>query len=1124
MLSRARDRVLLECWRFLVFGGLIGLLPGGEVLAQQVDFQRQVRPILAAKCFTCHGPDEAAREADLRLDRFEDAIADRGGAPAIRPGELEASEAWHRINSTDDDLRMPPPGPQAPLSPEQIAILARWIEQGAKYEDHWAFIPPKRAPVPLPVAADPAESAAVGPQSPIDAFINRSLTEAGLRPAPQADRYALVRRVYLDLIGIPPTPEQTDAFVEDSSPVAYERLVDTLLASPDYAARWARPWLDLARYADTNGYEKDRPRTIWPYRDWVLDAINQDLPYDQFSIRQLAGDTFENATSADRIATGFHRNTMLNEEGGIDPQEFRFHAMNDRVATTGTVWMGLTIGCAQCHTHKYDPITHHDYYSLYAFLNEADEVELEIADADVARRRQEIAAAIAKIENELIAQYLAQPHESELPWVAEPEPAPAAPPEAAQPEAAQPEAALPAVSPAAAEAPKPDPAKPDAAPAIPAPAVPQPPAKTPAELLAERQAAVSNEYAQFLRTLRDTSAAWQVVVPREMASTLPILRTLDDGSILASGDVTKREVFTLHFDPPAAGEEVSSYTALRLEALPDPSLPAGGPGMAFYEGRRGDFFLSEMVVTHNGQPLRLHRASASYGKISIGSGSADAANVLDGEGSTGWSTSGHEGQAERWVAQFEQPFRPDGSWSIEMTFERHFAAPLGRFRFSLAAEPTAPSDEEPAAPMVAAQPHGPEQEAAFYRWKRDPAQVPDDAVLDAVRRTFIARSETLAELRKPIEALRNQMPESVRTLVMLPRDRDQQRVTSIYHRGEYLHPREPVTASIPQLFVPLSERPPKNRAEFARWLVSPANPLFARVTVDRAWRELFGRGIVDTAGDYGTQSEPPSHPELLDYLATEFVSDEMSMKRLHRQIVLSDAYRRDSRVVEAARDVDPNNRLLATGPRRRLEAERVRDSLLAASGLLTHAWGGPSVFPPQPESVTASAYGRTPWNASTGGDRYRRSLYTYAKRTAPFAAFGVFDGPTGESCIPRRDVSNSPLQALTLLNDAMFQDMAAALADDVLRRRPDAAPEVIVNDLFRRLMTRPPTDQESAAILAFHAGLNPVNAADPAAAPEAADAAPPEGPAEAADPVDPRAAWVLVARALMNSDEAITTP
>ena len=1122
-----------------MFGGLVGLLPGGEVLAQQIDFQRQVRPILAAKCFTCHGPDEAAREADLRLDRFEDAVADRGGTPAIRPGELEASEAWHRINSTDDDLRMPPPGPQAPLSPEQIAILARWIEQGAKYEDHWAFIPPKRAPVPLPVAADPAESAAVGPQSPIDAFINRSLAEAGLRPAPQADRYALVRRVYLDLIGIPPTPEQTDAFVQDSSPVAYERLVDTLLASPDYAERWARPWLDLARYADTNGYEKDRPRTIWPYRDWVLDAINQDLPYDQFSIRQLAGDTFENATPADRIATGFHRNTMLNEEGGIDPQEFRFHAMNDRVATTGTVWMGLTIGCAQCHTHKYDPITHHDYYSLYAFLNEADEVELEIEDADVARRRQEIAAAIAKIENELIARYLAQPHESELPWVAEPEPAPEPAP-AAPPEAALPEAALPAVSPPAPEAPMPDPAKPDAppatpAPATPAPAAPQPPAKTPAELLAERQAAVSKEYAQFLRTLRDTSAAWQVVVPREMASTLPILRTLDDGSILASGDVTKREVFTLHFDPPAAGEEVS-FTALRLEALPDPSLPAGGPGMAFYEGRRGDFFLSEMVVTHNGQPLRLHRASASYGKISIGSGSADAANVLDGEGSTGWSTSGHEGQAERWVAHFEQPFRPDAPWSIEMTFERHFAAALGRFRFSLAAEPTTPNDQQPPAPVVAAQPHGPEQEAAFYRWKRDPAQVPDDAVLDAARRTFIARSETLAEPRKPIEALRNQMPESVRTLVMLPRDRDQQRITSIYHRGEYLHPREPVTASIPQLFVPLSERPPKNRAEFARWLVSPANPLFARVTVDRAWRELFGRGIVDTAGDYGTQSEPPSHPELLDYLATEFVSDEMSMKRLHRQIVLSDAYRRDSRVVEAARAVDPNNRLLATGPRRRLEAERVRDSLLAASGLLTHAWGGPSVFPPQPESVTASAYGRTPWNASTGGDRYRRSLYTYAKRTAPFAAFGVFDGPTGESCIPRRDVSNSPLQALTLLNDAMFQDMAAALADDVLRRHPNAVPEAIVNDLFRRLMTRPPTEEESAAILAFHAGLSPMNAADPAVAPEAADPALPEGSAEAADPalpegsaeaadpVDPRAAWVLVARALMNSDEAITTP
>lgn len=1082
-----RGRLLFAGGRGLAVACAVWLLLGDGVLAEQVDFQRQVRPILAAKCFTCHGPDEAAREADLRLDRYEDAVAERGGAPAIRPGELEASELWHRINSSDDDLRMPPPGPQAPLSPEQIAILAKWIEQGAEYQDHWAFLPPKRSEVPLPVTTGAAVPAGIQPSSPIDAFINRSLADSGLQPAPQADRYALVRRVYLDLIGIPPTPEQADAFVQDASPVAYERLVDALLASPDYAQRWARPWLDLARYADTNGYEKDRPRTIWPYRDWVLNAINQDLPYDEFSIKQLAGDTLENATPADRIATGFHRNTMLNEEGGIDPQEFRFHAMNDRVATTGTVWMGLTIGCAQCHTHKYDPITHHDYYSLYAFLNEADEVELEIEDANVARRRQELAIAIAKIEDELIAQYLAQPPESELPWVAAPEPvpAPAAPPQPEPPVAS---------TPATAGEAKPDAATPDAGQPTPAPAAPEPPPKSPAELLAERQAAVSKEYAQFLRTLRDTAAAWQVVVPREMASTLPILRTLEDGSVLASGDVTKREVFTLHFDPPAAGEEVS-YTALRLEALPDPSLPAGGPGMAFYEGRRGDFFLSKLVMTHNGQPLRLHRASASYGKISIGSGSADAANVLDGEGSTGWSTSGHEGQAERWVAQFETPFRPDGPWSIEMTFERHFAAALGRFRFSLAtAEPTASSD----APLaIAAQPHGPDEEAAFYRWKQDPAQVPDETVLDAVRRTFIGTSEALGELRKPIEALRNQMPEAVRTLVMLPRDRDQQRITTIYHRGEYLHPREPVTASIPQLFAPLSERPPRNRAEFARWLVSPANPLFARVTVDRAWRELFGRGIVDTAGDYGTQSEPPSHPELLDHLAAEFVSDEMSMKRLHRQIVLTDAYRRDSREVEAARAIDPKNRLLATGPRRRLEAERVRDSLLAASGLLTHAWGGPSVFPPQPASVTAQAYGRTAWNESTGGDRYRRSLYTYAKRTAPFAAFGVFDGPTGESCIPRRDVSNSPLQALTLLNDAMFQEMAAALADDVLRRSPDAAPEAIVRDVFRRLMTRPPTSEESDTILAFHAGL---------------------------DASDPRAAWVLVARALMNLDEAITTP
>lgn len=1040
--DRLRLLVVGPC---LLIGFLFNAVGGLNVAAEEVDFRRQVQPILAGKCFTCHGPDEAAREAGLRLDRFEDAVEDRGGYQAITPGDHANSEVWQRVASQDEDLRMPPLGPHEPLTPEQVDVIARWIDQGAEYQRHWAFVPPQRPEIPFD-ATIPAGATRVGdtPATPIDAFINRRLAEAGLEPGAEADRYALVRRVYLDLIGVPPSVEQADAFVSDESPLAYQRLVDRLLASPDYAERWARPWLDLARYADTNGYEKDRPRTIWPYRDWVLEAINADLPYDRFSILQLAGDMVDGAGEAEHVATGFHRNTMLNEEGGIDPQEFRFHAMNDRVATTGTVWMGITVGCAQCHTHKYDPITHTDYYAMFALLNDADDIEWEIEDAAVTERRAAIEEKIRKIERRLITEYGLDP--------------------------------LAAVANAGATD--------DRAADTTGDVVEETDSGAAASDEPEAQRdAVANEFAEFVGRSRDSAADWQTAVPVELTSTLPILRVLDDGSVLASGDVTKRDVYRLRFEPPPGDQAI---TAIRLEALPDESLPAGGPGMAFYEGRRGDFFLSELKLTVDGEAVKLQDASVNYGKISLGSGTADAANVIDGEGSTGWSTGGREGEPHRWVANFETPFRPQGPWSIELVFERHYAAPLGRFRVSLASQ----SDPATASPLAA------EGESRLSAWKRTGEIDPNDEWLDRLSRRFIATADSLAEQRQPLERLRREMPEPVRTLVTRQRPDADARTTRRYHRGEYLQPKEVVGPAIPEVFAEYCESPPTNRYEFAHWLVSPANPLYARVAVDRAWRELFGRGIVHTAGDYGTQSESPTHPELLDYLATEFTSSQ-SIKRLHRELVLSDTYRRSVVAEPDVAAADPENRLLAAGPRRRLEGERIRDSLLAASGLLTRHWGGPSVFPPQPKSVTAAAYGNVAWNVSSGADRFRRSVYTYAKRTAPFAAFAVFDGPTGETCLPRRDISNSPLQALTLLNDAMFLEMAEALADDVLARVADDRPASVASELFRRLAVRPAAEDELAAILDFHAGL---------------------------DVDEPRTAWVLVARALMNLDEVITTP
>ncbi len=529
--------------------GFVGVLCLTNLSATRGDpasFNRDVRPILASTCFECHGPDEDSREADLRLDLREGAVADLGGYQAIKPGDPDSSEVFLRIISDDPDAKMPPPDSGKSLTAEQIETLRHWIAGGGDYERHWAFVPPTLPRLPKVKQES-------WPRNEIDLFVLARLEAEGLTPSPEADRYALVRRVYLDLIGLPPTPEEADAFVQNPDRRAYENLVDQLLKSPHYGERWARIWLDLARYADTNGYEKDRPRSIWPYRDWVIQALNDDMPFDQFTIEQLAGDMLPGATAAQQIATGFHRNTMLNEEGGIDPLEYRFHAMVDRVATTGTVWMGLTTGCAQCHTHKYDPITHTDYYRLMALLNNADEPDLAVRDADVSARRREIEQQIAGLESELPSRF--------------------------------------------------------------------PPGAGDGPIERRRQEHLEQKFAEWLEAERATATAWTVIRPDHLETNLPKLEVLDDGSIFSSGDITKRDVFRLRFPRDEFARATGQHiTALRLEVLPDERLPARGPGRAYYEGRKGDFFLSELSAKLAGMPVEFSSASHSYGKISIGSG------------------------------------------------------------------------------------------------------------------------------------------------------------------------------------------------------------------------------------------------------------------------------------------------------------------------------------------------------------------------------------------------------------------------------------------------------------------------------------------------------------------------
>jgi len=1085
----------IVAWCGLAAWSIVG---GAAAIASDVDFNRDVRPILAAHCLACHGPDEASREADLRLDQRASAVADRGGSAAVVPGDPEASELLRRVTSDDEFERMPPPEAGAPLSAQQIEVLSAWIAAGATVQRHWAFVPPERPALPRPSTDRPSTDrpsddmpARDWPRNAIDFFVLARMQQASWQPAAEADRYALVRRVYLDLIGVPPTPAAADAFVDDPDPLAYERLVDRLLASPEYGQRWARRWLDLARYADTNGYEKDRPRSIWPYRDWVVRSLNQDLPFDRFSIEQLAGDMLPDAGPSQRIATGFHRNTMLNEEGGIDPLEYRFHAMVDRVAVTGTVWLGLTTGCAQCHSHKYDPISHTDYYQLMALLNNADEPEMRVRDAAIVAQRDALQAEIAQLEAGLADQF--------------------------------------------------------------------PPAEGTGPLAQRRADNLAASFTQWLATARERAVDWQVLRPVEWTSNLPRLEVLADGSIFSSGDITKRDLFALTFrgvsansDSPSTSNSPSPVgvppgtTALRIEVLPDERLPAGGPGRSYYEGRKGDFFLSEVTATADGRPLPFSGASHSYGKISIGSGDAKATNVIDGEGSTGWSTAEREGEPHQLVLVLAEPLAEVGDLRIELLFERHFAASLGRFRLSA----TTAADGATASEL----PVDIEQTLT---------QAPDswsDDQQARMRSYYLSIAPELADARQRIDDLRARLPEPPTTLVMQERPADSPRPTFRHHRGEYLQPRERVEPSLPALFrdgiaaasgaddpgeqaaqtgdanpsastTTVLESAPTNRLEFAQWLASRQNPLVGRITVNRAWRDFFGHGLMRTSGDFGTQSDAPTHPQLLDWLAVEFTTPasagglDWSLKRLHRLIVTSATYRQSSQVDAELLERDLQNRLLARGPRFRLDAEKIRDSMLQSSGLLSSKMGGPSLYPPQPKSVASLAYGNTGWPVSQGEDRYRRSLYTFSKRTAPFAAYAVFDGPSGEICLARRDRSNTPLQALTLLNDAMFLEMAQALARIAVgaSESPDDRATVI----FRRLLTRPPSDWEREALLQFQRTQHARLASGDLPGREIAGAANIEredAVAISAEETAELASWVMVARAVMNLDEAVTKP
>ncbi|MBE0541093.1 MAG: PSD1 domain-containing protein [Verrucomicrobia bacterium] len=1171
----------------------------------KVDFLRDVRPILSGHCFQCHGPDEAARKARFRLDERDSALQPaRSGEVPIVPGKPNESELVLRIFTDDEDDVMPPSAAKRPLTPAQKELIKRWIAQGAEYSPHWAFIKP--AVQASPKVGDPS-----WPQNAIDHFVLARLEQEQLKPSPRADKHTLVRRLYLDLIGLPPTPAEADAYVEDTAPDAYEQLVEKLLASPHYGERWTRRWLDLARYADTNGYEKDKPRSIWPWRDWVINALNADMPFDQFTIEQIAGDMLPDATREQLIATGFHRNTMLNEEGGIDPLEYRFYSMVDRVHVTSTAWLGLTMACAQCHTHKYDPIQHTEYFSFLAMLNNADEPTMEIPKPDIAEKRSQIQTEIDALEAVLPDKF---PAELRIDWQT-PGSAEFASKNGAEAEflvdgsfrvgGKNPErevytikfsTALTRITHLQMEAlpdenvgkggpgrtdhgnfvlsevemevqggaSQPRPVKFASAEAdfsqqgfpvahaidgkpntgwavggadnprahrhaifkLAEPVALQSPGSVTIRLvqnfggqhtLGRFRLSLGSELSDSItsderrRELRDRKFAkwlegesqkvveWKTLRPVEAKSTTPFLTIEPDDSVFASGDFTKQDTYTLRFQKVPAGAK-----AFRLEMLPDERLPLHGPGSVAYEGPVGDFWLSTVRVKTGGREIKLQSATESYAK-----GGNNAAKAIDDDLQSGWSVDGGQGQAHNAVFLFAEPLEGGGELELELICERYYAAGLGKFRVSFTTEADAKASALPDNAYAVLLKH---RESEKLTSLLESSSAADDREL--LLRQFAKVAPELAKERRKMDELRAKMPKFPTTLVMRERPPGHTRKTFRLHRGEFLQPKEAVSPGVPSVLPPLPADAPPNRLTLAKWLVSEDNPLTARVVMNRHWEAFFGRGLVRTLEDFGFQGELPSHPDLLDWLAVEFMKQGWSQKKMHKLIVMSATYRQSSRSTSALRERDPQNVLLARGSRFRMEAEKVRDAALVASGLFTDKLGGPSVYPPQPPGVsTEGAYGALAWKASEGPDRHRRGLYTFAKRTTPYAMTATFDGPSGEACLAKRERSNTPLQALTLLNDTVFMECARALGQMAAKADGDEAARAEM--LFRRCLTRPPSPEEREKLVRFYRTQLARFASGELKAAELLDVK--EG-----ERLNEQAAWTAVARVLMNLDETVT--
>jgi mono/diheme cytochrome c family protein len=1015
--------------RFVCLPSVVLLLAALPLEAADVDYQTQIKPILAEHCCRCHGPEE--QNSELRLDTAALALRGGLGGAAVVPHKSRESLLLKAISGTGDVTRMPPEGDGEPLSAKQIELIKTWIDQGAKApadevarpatakkpaNTHWAFQPVQR--VKPPAVKDES-----WPKNEIDRFILARLEQEGISPSAEADRATLIRRLSFDLLGLPPSSEEVEQFANDTSPDAYERLVDRLLASPHFGERWGRHWLDLARYADSNGFTIDGPRQIWKYRDWVIGAMNRDLPFDQFTIQQIAGDMLEKPSIDQLVATGFHRNTLINQEGGTDKEQFRVESVVDRVNTTGAVFLGLTLGCAQCHTHKYDPISHKEYYQFYAFLNNADEPSLPVPTPEQIKQRKKLQADLAKAEAAL-KQFDGQADQR-------------------------------------------------------------------LDALQKRLSAMPLD------------VTWQPLDPEAdpVSDGGATLEELDDKSLLAGGKIPTSDRYTVTLALPLQGA-----AAIRLEALTHDSLPKKGPGLA----GNGNFVLTDIAVHRRTlaepdtlHPVKLVAATADHSQPKFA-----VEDAIDGDPEkSGWAINNAKGSMNvdrTAVFVFDKPL---GAADIRLTVTLTHAHPshynLGRFRISATSAPPevlmlADDIREILATPADKRTKEQNEALAVELGRNEPQRIPLQAKVSEVRKRLEAHDKSVAT-------------------TMIMRERAQPRETFVQIRGDFLRPGAKVEPDVLAVLPPLPEEIEKpTRLDLARWLVDPQNPLTPRVTVNRFWQKYFGTGLVETENDFGTQGTPPTHPELLDWLAREFVDRGWSMKAMHRLIVTSATYRQSSRTRSDLESVDPRNKLLARQSRLRLEAETIRDAALAASGLLSRKIGGPSVFPPQPEGIYRFTQTDKKWQPSQGEDRYRRGMYTYFWRSSPHPFLMTFDAPGANVTCTRRVHSNTPLQALTLANDQGFVELAQGLAERLLGYDADNDSSRL-QYAFECCLAREATKSELATLAGYLENQRQSFTADPSAA---KSVAPTKRPAEIGDAE--AAAWTSVARVLLNLDEFIT--